>query len=66
MKHSQKIKIARAGMTRAEIKLRVPKFQTRFWEARKHQIAIRVAKRERLAKRKAEERRQRREQEATA
>lgn len=66
MKHSEKIRIARAGRTQTELRHKVPIFQTRFWVARKHQIKLRVEKRERIAKQKAAERRQRREQEATA
>lgn len=57
LNHKQKIKIAVKGMTSIERKLKVSKFQSKFWVERSQAIRERVLRREAVAKKKAEERR---------
>ena len=47
MTHKEKKHLARRHMNRVELKFKgLPWFKTRFWEKRKVQIKIKVAKRE--------------------
>ena len=57
LSHKQKVKIASVGRTRTEERIGVSIFLSKAWLDRKDAIRKRVAKREAIQKKKAEERR---------